>query len=89
MTERRFKTSPIFCGQQAFWSPLMMGEVIEFSQQVFEQKPSIDHLQELGGKEIEETRSYWSRNLKFVVHVYAYWAKRMGGSKQLKNRYTI
>tara|TARA_R110000764_G_scaffold6853_3_gene25218 strand:+ start:15697 stop:16953 length:1257 start_codon:yes stop_codon:yes gene_type:complete len=74
MTERRLRQANLF-GPAGFVSA-DDGEVIEFSQQGFEQKPFHRSLAELGGKEIEETDHMVSETL--IRGMYAYWRKVMG-----------
>ncbi len=74
MTERRLRQANLF-GPAGFVSA-DDGEVIEFSQQGFEQKPSHRSLAELGGKGIEETDHMVSETL--IRGMYAYWRKVMG-----------
>ncbi|RBP84324.1 salicylate hydroxylase [Marinomonas rhizomae] len=74
MTERRLRQANLF-GPAGFVSA-DDGEVIEFSQQGFEQKPFHRSLAELGGKEIEDTDHMVSETL--IRGMYAYWRKVMG-----------
>ncbi|MBU1296870.1 MAG: aromatic ring-hydroxylating dioxygenase subunit alpha [Gammaproteobacteria bacterium] len=74
MTERRLRQANLF-GPAGFVSA-DDGEVIEFSQQGFEQKPFHRSLAELGGKDIEETDHMVSETL--IRGMYAYWRKVMG-----------
>jgi len=74
MTERRLRQANLF-GPAGFVSA-DDGEVIEFSQQGFEQKPFHRSLAELGGKGIEETDHMVSETL--IRGMYAYWRKVMG-----------
>ena len=74
MTERRLRQANLF-GPAGFVSA-DDGEVIEFSQEGFEQKPFHRSLAELGGKEIEETDHMLSETL--IRGMYDYWRKVMG-----------
>ncbi|ADZ91641.1 aromatic ring-hydroxylating dioxygenase subunit alpha [Marinomonas mediterranea] len=73
MTERRLRQANLF-GPAGFVSA-DDGEVIEFSQQGFEQKPNHRSLAELGGKGIEETDHMVSETL--IRGMYDYWRKLM------------
>ncbi|MEI8631177.1 aromatic ring-hydroxylating dioxygenase subunit alpha [Vibrio sp. PP-XX7] len=74
MTERRLRQANLF-GPAGFVSA-DDGEVIEFSQQGFEQKPFHHSLAELGGTHIEDTDHMVSETL--IRGMYAYWRKMMG-----------
>jgi salicylate 5-hydroxylase large subunit len=74
MTERRLCQANLF-GPAGFVSA-DDGEVIEFSQQGFEQKPFHRTLAELGGREIEDTDHMVSETL--IRGMYEYWRKVMG-----------
>lgn len=74
MTERRLRQANLF-GPAGFVSA-DDGEVIEFSQEGFEQKPFHRSLAELGGKEIGHTDHMISETL--IRGMYAYWRKVMG-----------
>ncbi|MET4161709.1 salicylate 5-hydroxylase large subunit [Marinobacterium sp. MBR-111] len=73
MTERRLRQANLF-GPAGFVSA-DDGEVIEFSQEGFEQKPFHRSLAELGGREIEETDHMVSETL--IRGMYEYWRKQM------------
>ncbi len=74
MTERRLCQANLF-GPAGFVSA-DDGEVIEFSQEGFEQKPFHRALVELGGREIEDTDHMVSETL--IRGMYKYWRKVMG-----------
>ncbi|WP_191600419.1 aromatic ring-hydroxylating dioxygenase subunit alpha [Marinomonas algicola] len=74
MTERRLRQANLF-GPAGFVSA-DDGEVIEFSQEGFEQKPFHRSLAELGGTAIEETDHMVSETL--IRGMYDYWRKVMG-----------
>jgi salicylate 5-hydroxylase large subunit len=74
MTERRLCQANLF-GPAGFVSA-DDGEVIEFSQQGFEQKPFHRTLAELGGRDIEDTDHMVSETL--IRGMYKYWRKVMG-----------
>ncbi len=73
MTERRLCQANLF-GPAGFVSA-DDGEVIEFSQEGFQQKPFYRSLAELGGTGIEETDHMVSETL--IRGMYAYWRKIM------------
>lgn len=73
MTQRRLRQANLF-GPAGFVSA-DDGEVIEFSQQGFEQKPFHRALAELGGKGIENTDHMVSETL--IRGMYDYWRKMM------------
>jgi len=75
MTERRLRQANLF-GPAGFVSA-DDGEVIEFSQEGFEQKPFHRSLAELGGREIEHTDHMVSETL--IRGMYEYWRKQMEG----------
>jgi len=74
MTERRLRQANLF-GPAGFVSA-DDGEVIEFSQDGFSQKPFHRSLAELGGKDIADTDHMVSETL--IRGMYAYWRKMMG-----------
>lgn len=74
MTARRLRQANLF-GPAGFVSA-DDGEVIEFSQDGFRQKPAHRALAELGGRAIEHTDHMVSETL--IRGMYAYWRKRMG-----------
>lgn len=73
MTQRRMRQANLF-GPAGFVSA-DDGEVIEFSQQGFEQKPFHRALVELGGREVGETDHMVTETL--IRGMYAYWRKVM------------
>ena len=73
MTERRLRQANLF-GPAGFVSA-DDGEVIEFSQQGFEQKPQHRALAEMGGREVGETEHMVTETL--IRGMYAYWRKVM------------
>ena len=73
MTQRRLRQANLF-GPAGFVSA-DDGEVIEFSQQGFEQKPMHRALAELGGREVGETEHMVTETL--IRGMYAYWRKIM------------
>jgi salicylate 5-hydroxylase large subunit len=73
MTQRRLRQANLF-GPAGFVSA-DDGEVIEFSQQGFEQKPSHRALAELGGREVGETEHMVTETL--IRGMYEYWRKVM------------
>ena len=73
MTQRRLRQANLF-GPAGFVSA-DDGEVIEFSQQGFEQKPFHRALAELGGRGIENTDHMVSETL--IRGMYDYWRKMM------------
>ena len=73
MTQRRLRQANLF-GPAGFVSA-DDGEVIEFSQQGFEQKPFHRALAELGGRDIENTDHMVSETL--IRGMYDYWRKMM------------
>lgn len=73
MTERRLRQANLF-GPAGFVSA-DDGEVIEFSQEGFEQKPFHRSLAELGGREIGDTDHMVSETL--IRGMYEYWRKQM------------
>jgi len=73
MTQRRLRQANLF-GPAGFVSA-DDGEVIEFSQQGFEQKPFHRALAELGGREIGNTDHMVSETL--IRGMYDYWRKMM------------
>ena len=73
MTERRLIQANLF-GPAGFVSA-DDGEVIEFSQSGFEQKPSHRTLAELGGRECENTDHMVTETL--IRGMYKYWRKVM------------
>ncbi len=74
MTARRLRQANLF-GPAGFVSA-DDGEVIEFSQEGFEQKPFYRSLVELGGREIGDTDHMVSETL--IRGMYEYWRKAMG-----------
>lgn len=74
MTARRLRQANLF-GPAGFVSA-DDGEVIEFSQEGFTQKPAHRALAELGGRAIEHTDHMVSETL--IRGMYAYWRKKMG-----------
>lgn len=73
MTQRRLRQANLF-GPAGFVSA-DDGEVIEFSQQGFEQKPYHRTLAELGGREVGDTDHMVTETL--IRGMYAYWRKVM------------
>lgn len=73
MTERRLRQANLF-GPAGFVSA-DDGEVIEFSQEGFAQKPHHRAVAELGGRDIEHTDHMISETL--IRGMYAYWRKMM------------
>lgn len=73
MTQRRLRQANLF-GPAGFVSA-DDGEVIEFSQQGFEQKPFHRALAELGGREVGETEHMVTETL--IRGMYEYWRKVM------------
>ncbi|MES2281995.1 MAG: aromatic ring-hydroxylating dioxygenase subunit alpha [Pseudomonadota bacterium] len=73
MTQRRLRQSNLF-GPAGFVSA-DDGEVIEFSQQGFEQKPFHRTLAELGGRSVEDTDHMVTETL--IRGMYEYWRKVM------------
>ncbi len=73
MEKRRLRQANLF-GPAGFVSA-DDGEVIEFSQQGFEQKPYHRTLAELGGREVEDTDHMVTETL--IRGMYAYWRKVM------------
>ncbi|MBT9507833.1 aromatic ring-hydroxylating dioxygenase subunit alpha [Rhodoferax sp.] len=73
MTERRLRQANLF-GPAGFVSA-DDGEVIEFSQQGFEQKPFHRALAELGGRDVGETDHMVTETL--IRGMYEYWRKVM------------
>jgi salicylate 5-hydroxylase large subunit len=73
MTQRRLRQANLF-GPAGFVSA-DDGEVIEFSQQGFEQKPTHRALVELGGREVGETDHMVTETL--IRGMYQYWRKVM------------
>jgi len=73
MTQRRLRQANLF-GPAGFVSA-DDGEVIEFSQQGFEQKPFHRALAELGGREVGETDHMVTETL--IRGMYEYWRKVM------------
>ena len=73
MTQRRLRQANLF-GPAGFVSA-DDGEVIEFSQQGFEQKPAHRTLVEMGGREATETDHMVTETL--IRGMYAYWRKVM------------
>jgi salicylate 5-hydroxylase large subunit len=73
MTQRRLRQSNLF-GPAGFVSA-DDGEVIEFSQQAFDSKPSHRTLAEMGGRAVEETEHMVTETL--IRGMYAYWRKVM------------
>ncbi len=73
MTQRRLRQANLF-GPAGFVSA-DDGEVIEFSQQGFEQKPYHRTLAELGGREVENTDHMVTETL--IRGMYAYWREVM------------
>ena len=69
MTQRRLRQANLF-GPAGFVSA-DDGEVIEFSQQAFESKPSGHALAELGGHGVEDTEHMVTETL--IRGMYAYW----------------
>lgn len=74
MTERRLRQANLF-GPAGFVSA-DDGEVIEFSQEGFEQKPGHRSIVMMGGHEIEHTDHMVSETL--IRGMYNYWRKVMG-----------
>lgn len=74
MTERRLRQANLF-GPAGFVSA-DDGEVIEFSQEGFEQKPEHCSIAMMGGHEIEHTDHMVSETL--IRGMYDYWRKVMG-----------
>ncbi|WP_369856654.1 aromatic ring-hydroxylating dioxygenase subunit alpha [Candidatus Thalassolituus haligoni] len=73
LTQRRLSQANLF-GPAGFVSA-DDGEVIEFSQQGFEQKPFHRSLAELGGREVADTDHMVSETL--IRGMYQYWRKMM------------
>lgn len=73
MTERRLRQANLF-GPAGFVSA-DDGEVIEFSQQGFEQKPFHRALAELGGREVGNTDHMVTETL--IRGMYRYWREVM------------
>jgi len=73
MTQRRLRQANLF-GPAGFVSA-DDGEVIEFSQQGFEQKPGHRALVELGGHDVGETDHMVTETL--IRGMYAYWRRVM------------
>jgi salicylate 5-hydroxylase large subunit len=73
MHERRLRQANLF-GPAGFVSA-DDGEVIEFSQQAFESRPSHRALAELGGREVGDTDHMVTETL--IRGMYAYWRKVM------------
>ena len=73
MTQRRLRQANLF-GPAGFVSA-DDGEVIEFSQQGFEQHPAGCALAELGGRDVGETEHMVTETL--IRGMYAYWRKVM------------
>jgi len=73
MTQRRLRQANLF-GPAGFVSA-DDGEVIEFSQQGFEQHPAGHALAELGGRDVGETEHMVTETL--IRGMYAYWRKVM------------
>lgn len=73
MTQRRLRQANLF-GPAGFVSA-DDGEVIEFSQQGFEQKPYHRTLAELGGRDVADTDHMVTETL--IRGMYAYWRKVM------------
>ncbi|MEY4644441.1 MAG: hypothetical protein RLZZ596_1272 [Pseudomonadota bacterium] len=73
MTERRLRQANLF-GPAGFVSA-DDGEVIEFSQQGFEQKPQHRALAEMGGREVGDTEHMVTETL--IRGMYDYWRKVM------------
>ena len=73
MTQRRLRQANLF-GPAGFVSA-DEGEVIELSQQGFEQKPYHRTLAELGGREVENTDHMVTETL--IRGMYAYWREVM------------
>jgi salicylate 5-hydroxylase large subunit len=73
MTERRLRQANLF-GPAGFVSA-DDGEVIEFSQQAFESKPSHRTLAELGGTDVGDTDHMVTETL--IRGMYEYWRKVM------------
>ncbi|MBN3785602.1 aromatic ring-hydroxylating dioxygenase subunit alpha [Burkholderia sp. Ac-20353] len=73
MTHRRLRQANLF-GPAGFVSA-DDGEVIEFSQEGFEQKPSHRTIAELGGREIEDTDHMVTETL--IRGMYNYWRRVM------------
>ena len=69
MTQRRLTQANLF-GPAGFVSA-DDGEVIEFSQQAFESKPSHHTLAELGGRGVEDTEHMVTETL--IRGMYRYW----------------
>jgi salicylate 5-hydroxylase large subunit len=73
MTQRRLTQANLF-GPAGFVSA-DDGEVIEFSQQAFESKPSDHTLAELGGRGVEDTEHMVTETL--IRGMYRYWRQVM------------
>ena len=73
MTQRRLRQANLF-GPAGFVSA-DDGEVIEFSQQGFEQHPAGHAVAELGGRDVGETEHMVTETL--IRGMYAYWRKGM------------
>ncbi|MDB5821410.1 MAG: salicylate hydroxylase [Herminiimonas sp.] len=73
MERRRLRQANLF-GPAGFVSA-DDGEVIEFSQQTFEQKPDGQTIAELGGRGVENTDHMVTETL--IRGMYAYWRKKM------------
>ncbi|UCF25760.1 MAG: salicylate hydroxylase, partial [Ralstonia sp.] len=73
MTQRRLRQANLF-GPAGFVSA-DDGEVIEFSQEGFEQKPSHRTVVELGGREVGDTDHMVTETL--IRGMYEYWRKVM------------
>ncbi len=73
MTQRRLRQANLF-GPAGFVSA-DDGEVIEFSQQGFEQHPTGHAVAELGGRDVRETEHMVTETL--IRGMYAYWRKVM------------
>jgi salicylate 5-hydroxylase large subunit len=73
MTQRRLRQANLF-GPAGFVSA-DDGEVIEFSQQGFEQHPAGHAVAELGGRDVGETEHMVTETL--IRGMYAYWRKVM------------
>jgi salicylate 5-hydroxylase large subunit len=74
MTRRRLRQANLF-GPAGFVSA-DDGEVIEFSQESFEQKPSHRTIAELGGRDVGDSDHMVTETL--VRGMYAYWRRVMG-----------
>ena len=74
MTRRRLRQANLF-GPAGFVSA-DDGEVIEFSQEGFEQKPFHRTVTELGGREIGNSEHMVTETL--IRGMYAYWRRVMG-----------